>query len=90
MNSESLPGPKLHSDIVEILGKFRKELFALAGDVTQMYHQLILRPVDRPLHSFLYRNLDSDETPTVYEFQRFIFGGCFVSNLLGKDMPNLT
>ena len=77
LNSESLPGPKLQSDIVDILVKFRKESFALVGDVTQMYHQLILRPVDRPLHRFLYRNLSCDESPRVYEFQRFIFGGCY-------------
>jgi len=48
LNSESLPGPKLQSDIVDILVKFRKESFALVGEVTQMYHQRILRPVDRP------------------------------------------
>ena len=77
LNSESLPGPKLQSDIVDILVKFRKESFALVGDVTQMYHQLILRPVDRPLHRFLYGNLGCDESPRVYEFQRFIFGGCY-------------
>ena len=38
LNSESLPGNKLQSDIVDILVKFRKELVALAGDVSQMYH----------------------------------------------------
>ena len=77
LNSESLPAPKLQSDVVDILVKFRKESFALVGDVTQMYHQLILRPVDRPLHRFLYRKLDCDDSPRVYEFQRFIFGGCY-------------
>lgn len=65
LNSESLPGPKLQSDIVDILVKFRKESFVLVGEVTQMYHQRILRPVDRPLHRFLYRNLDCDDSPRV-------------------------
>jgi len=77
LNTESLPGPKLQSDIVDVLVKFRKESFALVGDVSQMYHQLILRPDDRPLHRFLYRNLDCDDSPRVYEFQRFTFGGCY-------------
>ena len=77
LNNDSLPGPKLQSDIVDILVKFRKESFALVGDVTQMFHQLILRPVNRPLHKFLYRNLGSDDPPRVYEFQGFIFGGCY-------------
>lgn len=77
LNTESLPGPKLQSDIVDILVRFRKEPFALVGDVRKMYHQLILRPVDRPLHRFLYRKLDCDDSPRVFEFQRFIFGGCY-------------
>lgn len=42
-----------------------------------MYHQLILRSVDRPLHRFLYRKFDCDGSPRVFEFQRFIFGGCY-------------
>ena len=74
--SESLPGPKLQADIVGILVKFRKESFALVGGVTQMYHQLILRPVDRPLHRFLCRNLGCDYSPRLYKFQRFIFRLC--------------
>ena len=77
LNSESLPGPKLQSDIVNVLVKFRKEPVALAGDVSQMYHQILLRPEDRALHRFLYRNLNSGDTPKVYEFKRFIFGGCY-------------
>ena len=77
LNSESLLGPKLQSDIVDLLVKFRKEQIALAGDVSQIYHQILLRPEDRALHRFLYRNLDSGDTPKVYDFKRFIFGGCY-------------
>ena len=77
MNSESLPGPKLQSHIFDILVKFRKETVVLVGDVSQMYHQLILKPEDRPFHRFLWRNCDSGRKPKVYEFIRFIFGGCY-------------
>ena len=77
LNSESLPGPKLQSDIVDVLVMFRKETVALAGDVSQMYHQILLSPEDRALYRFLNRNLDSGDTPKVYEFKRFIFGGCY-------------
>ena len=69
MNSESLQGPKLQSDIVDVLVKFRKEPIALACDVSQMYHQILLRQGDRPLHRFLYRNLSRGETPKVYGFE---------------------
>ena len=57
LNSESLPGSKLQSDIVDILVKFRKELVALAGDVGQMYHQILPRPVDRPPTYILVQEL---------------------------------
>ena len=77
LNTEALTGPKLQSDITDILIKFRKEPVALAGDISQMYHQLVLRPEDRPLHRFLWRNLDSTKESEVYEFLRFIFGGCY-------------
>ena len=77
LNTESLPGPKLQSDIVDILVKFRKDPVALVGDISQMYHQLVLLPEDRPLHRFLWRNLDRSKEPEVYEFIHFIFGGCY-------------
>ena len=77
LNSESLPGPKLQSDILNVLIKFRKEPVALGGDVSQMDHQILLRPEDRPLHRLLYRNLGSGAAPKVYEFKRFIFAGCY-------------
>ena len=76
LNTEALTGPKLQSDVFDILVKFRKELVALVGDISQMYHQLVLRPEDRPLHRFLLRDMDLRKEPEVYEFVRFVFGGC--------------
>ena len=77
LNSEALPGPKLQADMFSILVRFRKELVALVGDVSQMYHQLVLPLEDRPLHKFLWRNLDQSKEPEVYEFLRYVFGGCY-------------
>ena len=76
-NTEALPGPKLQSNIFDILVRFRKELEVLVSDVSQMYHQLVLKPEDRPFHRFLWRNLDIQSPPQVYEFSRFVFGGCY-------------
>ena len=61
---------KLQRCIVDVLVKFSKEPVALAGDVSQMYHRILLRPVDRPLHRFLYRNSGSGDIE-VY------FGWCY-------------
>ena len=60
-----------------ILVRFRKELVALVGDVSQMYHQLVLPLEDRPLHKFLWRNLDQSKEPEVYEFLWYVFGRCY-------------
>ena len=57
--------------------QFRKKLVALVGDVSQMYHQLVLPLQDRSLHRFLCRNLDQSKEPEVYEFLRYVFGGCY-------------
>ena len=82
----------LQSDIVDVLVKFKKPV-ALAGDVSQMYHQILLRPVDRPLHIFLYRNLGSGDTPKVYDFKRLVFGGCYCTfcvQFAWHTMPEFT
>ena len=62
---------------MSILIRFQKELVALVGDASQMYHQLVLTLEDRPLHRFLWRNLDQSKESEVYEFLRYVFGGCY-------------
>ena len=45
--------------MLSILIRFQKELVALVGDASQMYHQLVLTLEDRPLQSNLdYPDLD--------------------------------
>ena len=77
MNTEALTGPKLQSDVFDILVKFRKEWVALVGDISQMYHQLVLLPEDQPMHRFLWRNMEINKEPEVYEFLCFVFGDCY-------------
>ena len=45
------PGPKLQADMFSLLARFREELVALVGGVSQMYHQLVLTLEDRQLHT---------------------------------------
>ena len=74
MNTEALTGPKLQSDVFDILVKFRKEWVALVRDISQMYHQLVLLPEDQPMHRFLCK---INKEPEVYEFLCFVFGDCY-------------
>ena len=55
LNTESLPCPKLQSQIFDIHVPFRKETIAIVGDISQMYHQLVLTPKNRAFHKFLSR-----------------------------------
>ena len=79
LNTEALTALKLQSDIFDILVKFRKEWVALIVDISQMYHQLVPFLEDRPMHRFLWRNIQINKEPEVYEFLRFVFGGCYCS-----------
>lgn len=72
-----MPGPKLQTDMLSILVRFRKELVALVGDVSQMYLELALTTEDRPLLRFLRRDVHQKKEPEVYEFLRYVFGGCY-------------
>ena len=47
---------------------------ALVSDVTEMYMQIQMNPEDRAFHHFLWRHLQTDKKPSMYEFQRIIFG----------------
>ena len=77
LNTETLTRPKLQSDVFDILVKFKKECVALVGDISQMCYQLVLFPEDRPMHRFLWQNMEINKEPEVYEFLRFVFGGCY-------------
>ena len=63
LNSEALPGLKLQANMLSILVRFQKEFVALVGDVSQIYHPLVLPLEDRPLHGFLWKNLDHSKEP---------------------------
>ena len=77
LNTEALTRPKLQSDVFDIHVKSRKEWVALVGDISQMYHQLVLLPEDQPMYRFLWRNMEFNKEPEVYEFLRFVFGRCY-------------
>ena len=65
----------------------------MAGDVSQMYHQIHLRPGDRPLHRFLYRDLGMGIHQRFTSLRGLFLEGVtahFVSSLLGNIMPDLT
>ncbi|XP_039297055.1 uncharacterized protein LOC120354247 [Nilaparvata lugens] len=54
LNENLLPGPKLQSNIIQVLTKFRTYKYIVLSDCKQMYRQILLRPEDcRHQHVFL-------------------------------------
>jgi len=66
-------GPKLQNELFDVLLRFRQDEVALICDIEKMYLQVGLFMSDRKYHSFLWREKSECE-PTVYEFNRVVFG----------------
>ncbi len=74
LNDAIHPGPKLQKDLLTVLIRFRRAPVALSGDISEMFLQVGLRENDRLYHRFLWRSFDASKEPSVYEFQRLVFG----------------
>lgn len=74
LNDFLLPGPALGSSLLAVLLRFRQHAVAFSSDVRAMFHQVRLLPSDRPLLRFLWRDLNRDRPPDVYEWQVLPFG----------------
>lgn len=67
-------GPKLQNDLFAVLLRFRRNPVAVMCDIAEMYLQIEMKPEDRPLHRFLWRDVDQAKEPDVYQFNRIVFG----------------
>ena len=65
-------GPKLQSELFDILIRFRHKTIAIACDISKMYLQIRIPVTDRPYFRFLWR--DENEKIIAYEFERVCFG----------------
>ena len=74
LNDVLLQGPKLQNDLFDVLLRFRRDPVALMCDIREMYLQIKLEPSDRPYHRFLWRDLNDEQDPDVFEFERVVFG----------------
>ena len=59
-------------------GRFHRFPVAVACDVSEMYLQIRIPPEDRLKFRFLWRNLEVNRKPDVYEFERVVFGDASV------------
>ncbi|XP_073722599.1 uncharacterized protein [Misgurnus anguillicaudatus] len=74
LNQYLLPGPTLGASLLGVLVRFREHPVAVSGDIKAMFHQVRLLPEDRPLLRFLWRDLEMDKAPKIFEWQVLPFG----------------
>lgn len=74
LNEEMYAGPKLQLEIVDILVKFRQGLIAIAGDIREMFSQIVIPAEDAKYHRILWRDMDIEKPVEVYEAVRLPFG----------------
>ena len=67
-------GPSLHNDLPGILMRFRERPIALVGDVFDMFCHVQLRPEDCKYHRYLWRDMETDKPPDIYEMKCLVFG----------------
>ena len=74
LNDVIYQGPKLQNDLFNVLLRFRRYPVALICDIAEMYLRVKLHPKDRSYHRLLWRDMNTEQKPLEYEFNRLVFG----------------
>ncbi len=74
LNEFLLPGPTLSPSLLAVLLRFKEHSIAVSSDIRGMFHQVRLLPENKALLRFLWRDLQKDKPPKVYEWQVLPFG----------------
>ena len=69
-----MKGPDLLKNLFGVVLRFREREVALVGDISKMYHRILIPERDQQVHRFLWRNLDTSREPDVYEKTVLTFG----------------
>ncbi|KAK7881385.1 hypothetical protein WMY93_029794 [Mugilogobius chulae] len=74
LNEQLLAGPTLGPSLIGVLLRFRQYAVAISGDIRAMFHQVCLLPDDQTLLRFVWRNLQQEQKPQVYQWCVLPFG----------------
>ena len=74
LNDMIYAGPKLLQDLFNVLIRFRRNPVGIACDIKEMYLQIEVKEQDRSHFRLLWRDLDPNQEPDVFEFNRVVFG----------------
>lgn len=74
LNEQLLPGPTLGPSLLGVILRFRQHAVAVSGDIKGMFHQVRLLPGDKSVLRFIWRNMNQEAHPDIYEWQVLPFG----------------
>ena len=74
LNDFCLKGPDLLNSLFGVILRFRAREVAVKGDISKMYHRVLIPERDQHVHCFLWRNFNTQREPDVYVKTVFTFG----------------
>ena len=66
--------PKLQQDLFNVLVRFHQNPVGIACDIKEMYLQIEIEEKNRSNFRLLWRDLDPNREPDVFEFSCVVFG----------------
>ena len=74
LNDYWLKGPDLLNSLFGVILRFRENEVAVSGDISKMYHRVLIPEADQHVHRFLWRNFDTSRPPDTYVKTVLTFG----------------
>ena len=74
LNDSWLKGSDLLNSLFGVIFRFRENAVAVSGDISKMYHQVLISQEDQHVHRFLWRILDTTRPPDTYIKTVLTFG----------------
>ena len=74
LNDYWFKGPDLLNNLFGIALRFREKQVALIGDISKMYHRILIPEKDQHVHRFLWRSCETEREPDVYIKTVLTFG----------------
>jgi len=69
-----MKGPDLLNSLFGVTLRFRENEIAITGDISKMYHRVLIPQLDQHVHRYLWRNTETNRQPDIYVKTVLTFG----------------